>query len=127
MKFDYSRTRIPPELFVPVRIYSFAQTSFFPARGKLDTGADITVIPENARMELKLFPRSLARIKNPWDGSVSEKSIYYITITVADAFEFDLKALAWQKDYCLIGRDLLNQIVLQADGPAGVFEINLPE
>jgi hypothetical protein len=34
--------------------------------------------------------------------------------------------LAWERDYCLLGRDLLNQLILHADGPAESFEISIP-
>jgi len=88
MKFSYSRTRTPYELIMPVRISSLEARNFLSSRAKLDTGADLTVIPERVREELKIFPGPPIRIKGSFGQLYKETRAYYIILDLEDDSEF---------------------------------------
>jgi hypothetical protein len=58
-------------------------------RGKLDCGADITVIPEDLATQLGITPRGHMWIKG-YDGNYSLRPIYYIRLVIEG---FDLASV----------------------------------
>ncbi len=50
----------------------------------------------------------------------------YESVSINDWASFDVEVVSLPRDSILIGSDLLNQVVLRADGPSEVFELIRP-
>ena len=89
---------------------------------KIDTAADQTLIPESIVDSLNLEPQGLA-IAEPVDSLPRVYVTYTCDIIVAGRQFVDLEAAAAPIDYILLGRDVLNHLILTLDGPQLQFEI----
>ena len=123
MKFEYSRDVFPPGLVLPVCISVFGETGGKEAEAKVDTGADISVIPEQLRRDLRLLPHGFMRTRGAFDKKWKLCPTFFVTLFINQSFSFDLEVVACLGKYFLIGRDVLNQIVLYANGPLESFEL----
>jgi len=52
-----------------------------PLQGKLDTGADVTVIPEQLVTQLGLTPKGNLWTRG-YDGTYSQRPVYYVGMTI---------------------------------------------
>ena len=53
-------------------------------------------------------------------------SITYYGTIVVESRSFDVEMATQDRPYVLLGRDIINQFVLHADGPAEIFELTWP-
>jgi predicted aspartyl protease len=90
----------------------------------IDTGADITVIPESVAVDLKLIKFAERTMGTAKRGQSGLCPVYKAKLTFLD-FTFDNHPLvALDRDrYMLIGRDILNQYRATFDGPALQFNL----
>lgn len=123
MKFKYSYDVFPPGLILPVRISVNGTRNGKQAIAKIDTGADISVIPEELRKELRLSPRGVIWARGTFDKEKKPYPTFFVTLSINDSFSFEIEVISSHREYILIGRDLLNQIVLYANGPSEFFEL----
>jgi predicted aspartyl protease len=96
-----------------------------PERGKIDTAADLTRVPE--RLKDKLEP--LKKISE-WrieygDGQVERHPTYLTTLHIND-YKVDAEVYFRPSNYILIGLNVLNQLKLFADGKNQVFTVEDP-
>jgi hypothetical protein len=89
---------------------------------KIDTAADQTLIPESIVDILNLDPQGLA-IAEPVASLPRIYVTYVCDIIVAGRQFIDLEAAAVPIDYILLGRDVLNQLIVTLDGPQLHFAI----
>ncbi len=122
MKFQYSSDPVPA-LFVPVNVSCSGSDMYEAVPAKIDTGADISVIPETLRSRLKLTPEGAVRIRSAFGGEGLELPTYYVTLSIPDCITADVEVVCLPRKDCLIGRDMLNQMVMRADGPSREFEL----
>lgn len=93
------------------------------AKAKIDTGADLTVIPERIRKQLKLFPGGTIPCGG-FSGDSDDYPTYYVDISIANTFLFKkIKVISLVRENVLLGRDVINQIELQADGRSQDFSL----
>jgi len=123
MRFEYSHDVFPPGLILPVHISMLGAGSEKEVEAKVDTGADISVIPEELRKEMRLLPRGYILARGAFDKELKLYPTFYITLSINHSFSFELQVISSPGKYFLIGRNLLNQIVLHADGPSEFFEL----
>lgn len=123
MKFKYSYDVFPPGLILPVYVSSIGTKDGKEVEAKIDTGADISVIPEKLRKELNLPPRGVIFVRGVFDRKLKAHPSFFVTLSINHSFSFDLEVISSPRKYFLIGRDLLNQIILHADGPSELFEL----
>jgi predicted aspartyl protease len=94
------------------------------AHALVDTGAAISAIPEDLRARLGLPPRGLARIRGATDARSKRRLTYYVIVAIPQIGSFLLKVAALPRADVILGRDLLNQVVLHADGPKEEFDLS---
>ena len=92
---------------------------------KIDTGADVTVIPMSLAAGIGLTATRYAWI-SAYDGTLSLRPVYYATFEFCGVSLSSVRCVESQRDIALIGRNVLNQLVLVLDGPNLEFEVKLP-
>lgn len=124
MRFAYSPDLFPPGLILPAFVRDLSSPDIVEGKAKIDTGADMTVIPDTMRVTLKLKPCGHTLCRGALDQHAQQVSTYFIEISL-DREEFlQLEVLARPRDALLLGRDVLNDFVLLANGPKEYFEID---
>ena len=125
MRFSYSYEEFPAALFLTVRVSPRGKrnANFRECKAKIDTGASLTVIPEELQKELRLPPREPVRVRSAFDAEGKIRPTFSVILSISHSFSFSLLVLSSPIEYCLIGRDVLNQIILNANGPSEFFEL----
>lgn len=126
MRFTYALSASPPEMVVPIVISSLLARPPVDADAKLDTGADISVIPSAVRRALALHAYTYATTRGALAEIWKSIPVYLVRMRVAGGPWMDLKVVESHKPYVLLGRDVLNRYILTANGPAGFFDLDLP-
>jgi predicted aspartyl protease len=90
--------------------------------GKLDTGADMTILPKSVIEVLGLESRSSIMARG-FDGRVSRMSVYYVRLVVETYVLDGVRCIASERTNVLLGRNVLNQFFLILDGPGRRVEI----
>ena len=84
-------------------------------RGRLDTGADVTVIPERLVPQLGLIPKGLLWAHG-YDGTYSQRPVYYAQMTVEGLVVTAVRCIAAARNDALLGRNVLNHFFVTLDG-----------
>jgi len=93
-------------------------------KGKIDTGASMTVIPTTVRKKLRLEPAGEVDLRD-YKGDRRTTSTYYVRIKIDNVTE-DLEVTSVERDDVLIGRDALSSWKLTADGKNQEFLMEDP-
>ncbi len=120
---EYSRDFDPPAPFMDVIIA--ASNDSGPQRSVgtlLDTGAEISIIPQQIAHELELSPYA-EMIIEAFDGRRQRVNLYAVTLEVAGTHLSPVRAVAYPSSYAILGRDVLNRFLTTLDGPHLSFEI----
>lgn len=125
LQFKYIATtgRCPSAPFIDLTVGNYFGKSF-PEKGKLDTGADGTVIPKNLvdKLDLKKGNEQSVTFAN---GVEIVTSTYFVHITIGET-KFELmEVVALDKDCVLVGRDLINLWTLTLDGKNELGNIDI--
>ena len=121
----YDITFEPPAPIAEIKISKPFPLEFVPLKGKIDSGADKSVIPDALREIMDLKPGKEIIVKG-YDGRITSKPTYYITVLLKE-FRFDfIDVLSSDRKEMLIGRDIINNFKLLLDGKNKYFEIMDP-
>jgi predicted aspartyl protease len=123
VKYSYSDSISPPGMLLDIRVSGLGLTSETVTTALIDTGADITVIPNDKISELGLQPRGYQNVRGLFESEYQVAPIYYITLRINKDRHFQVKVVALESKHALIGRDILNRLYLTADGPEISFEL----
>jgi len=88
----------------------------------IDTGADVTLIPKNAVFQLGLFLETNEQYElMGFDGNLSVASVVRVEMGFLGK-TFRGRFLLIEREWGVIGRDVLNHLVLLFDGPKLTWE-----
>ena len=118
----YSLNYRPPAPALNVRLTKPLSNQFLELEAKLDTGADITVLPHYAIGELRLIPAGHVSVSS-FDGREEGRYTYFVGLSFRD-FKFPMVEVisAGRRDV-LLGRDVLNMLKATFDGKTLNFDL----
>ncbi|MEO0264955.1 MAG: hypothetical protein ABIM17_06915 [candidate division WOR-3 bacterium] len=120
MKYDDNYE--PPAPVVRLTVYKPFSKESITGIGKIDTGADITVIPNKWVRGLSLIPASVVWVRG-YDSRLREAYTYYVKIEF-QGFKFPLvEILSSNRQDALIGRDILNKLKVELNGKKLDFKL----
>ena len=121
----YNTETVPPAAFVQVQVTNPTTGDSHQLPAKLDTGASVSVIPDEVVETLSLPPRGEARFY-AFDGSSSVRHIFYIDLEMEGYHMSRLEVTSSRRRDALLGRDVLNQFIITFNGKDLTFEITDP-
>jgi predicted aspartyl protease len=123
---SYDRTLYPPGPVVSVRfVHPTTGVQSALVRGRLDTGAGVTVIPEELLAQLGLYPQA-QMLTTSFDGSRSSRGLYFVGVNVEGFSLPSVRCVAASRDDALLGRNVLNNFIITLDGKSLAFDLEDP-
>ena len=120
---EYSRDFDPPAPFMDIIIAASKDSGPRRSVGALlDTGAEISIIPQQIAHALELSPYAEMTIE-AFDGRRQRVNLYAVTLEVAGTRLSPVRAVAYPSSCAILGRDVLNRFLTTLDGPHLSFEI----
>ncbi len=122
-RYQYSTEYAPPAPILPVRIGrpGAALTVFLPAL--VDTGADLSVLPQGLPTHLELPVVDRLAVAG-FDGSPYSLPVYAAGVAIDD-FRAIIRVISVGQTP-LIGRDVLSKITVHLHGPQALLDLDLP-
>jgi clan AA aspartic protease len=116
--FEYS----PPAPSLTVKLTRPLSDRSLEIQAKLDTGADMTILPQDAIDELGLIPSSYVYVQS-FDGRRVLRYTYLVNISFQN-FEYKMvEVIGIKRRDALLGRDILNRLKIILDGKNLEFTI----
>jgi len=121
---DYNTSYDPAAPVVPVKISAPGQGIQEEVMGFIDSGADATMIPDTLLRKIKARFVEHRNLRGVTGHRISVKR-YLVTIHLGNEVVYGVRAVATSSGTELIlGRDVLNQLVITLNGLAQVVEIS---
>ncbi len=120
----YDSAHDPPALILDVEILHPVDQTKEQLKGKIDTGASMTVIPASVRQKLKLEPAGEVDLTD-YKGVHQTSPTYFVRIKINEVTE-DLEVTSVERKDVLIGRDALSAWKITADGKNQDFTMEDP-
>ena len=123
LTFDYNRTYFPSAPFVTVKVNNYdGDADSVVVQAQLDSGADATMLPISV-LEKVGARFEATHIARDFSGSSHTVDLYSAAVRLAGQ-TFYLRVIAQENTYeGIVGRDILNHLVVTLNGPAAVTEI----
>jgi predicted aspartyl protease len=93
--------------------------------GKIDTGSDLCTVPERLIAGLDLPPVRTVRAVG-FAGTGHEVVVYRADFELDGLRVRHVEAIATQRPYALLGRNLLRYLVVRLDGPRAELQLRRP-
>lgn len=122
--FDYNTIYAPSAPFIPIAIdgYDSAKPPII-VQAFVDSGADGTMLPEDVLRAVGAEYQDTVRLRGA-AGEVQQLDQYTVRIQIERETIHAVSAVAAAAgSEALIGRDVLNHLVVTLNGPAGVTEV----
>jgi len=121
LQFRYNKQDNPSSLILDLKVWNHFGSSF-PEKGKIDTGADTTVIPDYLVTTLNLKKTGESTVIDV-RRNTSTHYRYFVSIQIGDIKFNSFEVVAMPRDNVLIGRDLINLWKLKLDGKSEIYTI----
>lgn len=122
-RYPYDGRYIPPAPVLPVRVGRPGAVPEVFLSALVDTGADISVLPQGLPARLGL--PAVGRVSVAGVDGLSHSLPVYAAEVALDGYRKVVRAVGLGETP-LIGRDLLNSITVRLDGPKAILEVELP-
>ncbi len=124
--WSYDQTVEPPVPFLDILV-GHPRLSDRSRRisARLDTGADLSAIPQVIADELELLAARTI-LAESYDGSQTSIRTYFVTLGIARARFRRLEVILIPENYALLGRDVLNHFYAHLNGPDLTFGLFSP-
>lgn len=120
MKYNHNYN--PPAPSIKIRFNRPLSTHSMEQQAKIDTGADITVLPQHVINELRLIPARRISISS-FNGHEEWRYTYFVDLSFKN-FKFPMvEVISARRRDALLGRDVLNQLKTKLDGKTLSFDI----
>ena len=118
----YSLEYSPPAAVLKVKFINPILSYEAEIEAKLDTGADITVVPEAVIDRLGIVPAGRIDVTS-FDGDGTVRYTYFVNLAfLGFTFEF-VEVIGARRRDSLLGRDVLNRLKAVLDGKALEFDL----
>jgi predicted aspartyl protease len=123
LTFPYEQAESPPAPYVDLQVSPSRRAYLRVAyRGKLDSGASITIIPTNLVQQWHL--RRIGDVQVlAFDGTLSVRPLYRVNIIIGSRQFRRVEVTVAHRTNILLGRDILNQLTITHNGPQLRVEI----
>ena len=123
MKFSYNADFSHLAPFMPIRLINITTAERqLELSAQLDTGADMSAIPQSVVADLSLRAKDRITVAD-FEKRQLVVEVYTARIELPNGRGGMIDVIGAADDYVLLGRDVLNQLRLLLDGPAQSLEI----
>lgn len=124
MRAAYLQRYFPPAPTLPVTFGAPGERpGFGPHEGLVDSGSDVTIFPRTLLVQAGIPSATHARLRGPW-GEAYVTRLYFLDLEVAGSLLPGIYvAENERRNEVLLGRDVLNKLVVLLDGPAQFDEV----
>ena len=119
----YDRSVDPPAPFIDVIVRHPMTSQQYVVPAQVDTGADISGIPQRLVDDLGLVAARLIPVAG-YDDVHALISTYIITLGIIDVRFRYLEVVPIPEQHALLGRDVLNHFYARLNGPELTFDLN---
>jgi predicted aspartyl protease len=125
MLHSYDKAQKPPALMIDCTVANPNSGKERQEKGKIDTGASLTMIPESCSGNLALVQVRWVTSKD-YAGQERLHPSFVVDIEV-DGIEFDgVEVVSCPRQNVLIGRDIINRLNVFLYGPRLEFDVQNP-
>jgi len=124
MKFPYDTGFFPPAPIIEIRLgIPEASLQIGPLTALVDSGADVSIVPLHYIKPLGLQVDNRKYLRSAW-GERRQVDVYFLDMGIAD-IRFPLVEIIADElgNDVIIGRNVLNKLVMKLDGPKNLLEL----
>ena len=124
VKFSYDLAYYPGAPSIEIRLAAPESSwAIGPLHAFVDTGADVSLIPAKYIESLGIPPDDRKFLRSQW-GERRKVDVYWLDIGIGD-WRFPMTEIVADErgQEIIVGRNLLNKLILTLDGPAQLLEV----
>lgn len=127
MKHPFSTDMDPPAMILSMKVGCIDGPLPLSVDVMIDTGADMTVLPAQLVQDLGVKQRGHIDVWAAFDKEPEKRDTFLVKLQLGSGPVIEIEVLASDEDTGLLGRDVLNDFILVADGPKELFELTSSE
>lgn len=123
ISFDYDSTFFPSAPFLEIEVDGYSDNSRT-LWAMLDSGADATMIPLRVLRAIQASYKETRWLRGTAGGRL-KVDMYLISVRIGNLLIPGIHAIATSSNEAIVGRDVLNQLVVTLNGLANTTTVNL--